>query len=178
MSHVFRFFSAVAATGLAWLTGCIRMNEKDYQALVRDSNDYLKTQIERCKADFQIGSYSRYDWDQQKGELVWSDDGIPKVIAKVQFVGSISTKSNTWLWSWANPTIIDPVKQEIRKVKAFGERKGIERLISAKWTADETDGWEMTALAARLLEARGAYRSPDSDGFTFMIITDINWANP
>lgn len=154
------------------------MSDKEYQTLVDDSNEYLRAQIERCKTEFQIGAYPRYDWDQEKGQLVWSDSGVPKVIASVQFVGSISTKSNTWLWAWANPTILAAVKRDTLKVKSFGERKRIERLTSQKWTADEIDGWEMTALAARLLEARGAYRSPDSDGFTFMIFTNIRWANP
>ena len=161
---------------LALVSGCSRMSEKHYRALVSESNDYLKAQVERCKADFNVGGYQRYDWDQEKGQLIWSDAGVPKVIAKVQFVGSISKKSNAWLWSWANPTILDAVKQDMLKVKAFGKQKGIERLMTAKWTADENDGWEMTALAARLLNARGGYRSPDSNGFTFMVITDIHWA--
>jgi hypothetical protein len=38
------------------------------------------------------------------------------------------------------------------------------------------DGWEMTSVAAFLLKAKGAYRSPDERGFTFMILTDVRWA--
>jgi len=34
----------------------------------------------------------------------------------------------------------------------------------------------MTSIAAFLLKARGAYRSPGDTGFTFMVITDIRWA--
>ena len=152
------------------------MNEADYNKLVQASTDYLNVRIERCRQDYKIGEYARYDYDQEKAELVWSDEGIPKVIAKIQFVGSISTKSNTWLWSWENPSVLDNLKKDIVRIRSFGETHGIEKLTNAKWIADEFDGWEMTSIAAKLLEARGAYRAPSSNGFTFMIITEISWA--
>ena len=34
----------------------------------------------------------------------------------------------------------------------------------------------MTSIAAYLLDAKGAYRTPDDNGFTFMIFTDVQWA--
>jgi hypothetical protein len=36
----------------------------------------------------------------------------------------------------------------------------------------------MTVIAARLLDAQGAYRDPDANGYTFLILTDIRWAPP
>ena len=78
------------------------MSDDDYDKLVKESSDYLTVQIKRCKQDYKIGEYERYDYDQEKSELVWSDGGVAKVTAKVQFVGSISTKSDSWLWSWDN----------------------------------------------------------------------------
>lgn len=48
---------------------------------------------------------------------------------------------------------------------AFGSGK----LYSDPQTADEVDGWEMTSISARLLEAQGAYRSPDEKGFLFLL---------
>jgi hypothetical protein len=35
----------------------------------------------------------------------------------------------------------------------------------------------MTGVALRVLDAKGAYRSPDEDGLTFMVITSIRWAS-
>jgi hypothetical protein len=33
----------------------------------------------------------------------------------------------------------------------------------------------MTSIAAYLLQAKGAYRSPAEGGCTFMIMTSVNW---
>ncbi|HCG5296775.1 TPA: hypothetical protein NJZ52_004541, partial [Vibrio parahaemolyticus] len=90
---------------------------------------------------------------------------------------SISTTSNTWLWSWANSYIYDNVKDQMHIVREFGESKGYEALIIDKWEADEIDGWEMTSVTSYLLEAKGAYRTTGETGFTYMVITEISWAN-
>ena len=173
--------NVIAILALCLLASCgiksdNRMTEDQFNQLLDESSAYLNEKIEWCKSEYNIGTYERYDWNQETGELIWSDAGIPKIVAKIQFVGSVSKKSNTWLWSWANPTILDDVKKDILSVKAFGEKHQIERLTTAKWLAEEVDGWEMTSIAAKLCGAKGAYRSPDGDGFTFLIITDISWA--
>ncbi|MBN2686223.1 MAG: hypothetical protein JXR40_13160 [Pontiellaceae bacterium] len=165
---------------MALLTSCGKqsaepMSPAQFEELISDSTDYLKEKIAWCEKEYKIGTYPRYDWNQETGELIWSDNGVPKVIAKVQFVGSISKKSNTWLWSWANETILDKVKSDILTVKRFGEENQIPKLTNAKWPAEEVDGWEMTSVAAKLCNAKGAYRTPGDNGFTFMIITDISW---
>jgi hypothetical protein len=154
------------------------MTDEEFNQIIKESNSYMLEKIDKCVAEYKIGDYKRFDWNQQTGELVWSDSGVPKVIAKVQFVGSISTINNTWLWSWGNPTILADVKKDILKVKAYGEQHHLEKLTTAGWPAEEADGWEMTAIAAKLLEAKGAYRAPNSNGhgFTFLIIKEMDWA--
>ena len=153
------------------------MSPEEFSELVDESHEYLVSAQDACKRDFQIGDYERYDWNQDSGELVFSHEGIPRVIAGIQFVGSISTTSRTWLWSWDNATVVDSIKDQMQRVRDFGIRYGISKLTEAKWDADEVDGWEMTAIAARILKAKGAYRSPKDDGFTFMVFTDIRWAD-
>jgi hypothetical protein len=53
---------------------------------------------------------------------------------------------------------------------------GYVKLTEAKWPGEEADGWEMTAIAARLLEAKGAYRASSDRGLSFLIFTKIDWA--
>src|SRR5690606_27691909 len=106
--------------------------------------EYLQEQQNSAMADFELGKYERYDWDQETQQLTWSDEGIPKVVADIQFVGSISTISNTWLWSWANPSVIDSMSNHLNDVRRFGEKHSISKLVEEKWPADELDGWEMT----------------------------------
>lgn len=152
------------------------MSEEEFTALSEKAYAYLDEKQALAIEQFDLESYERYDWDQEKGELVWSDNGVPKVIADIQFVGSVSTKSKTWLWSWANSTVLDPLSRDIHEVQSFGQAHGIRKLTDEKWPADEVDGWEMTAIAAYVLNALGAYRSPDDDGFTYMVFTRLRFA--
>lgn len=145
------------------------MTYQEYETFSREATDYLKARIENAKAQFGIGSFPRYEYDLFRGEIWWSEVGAPKVRGRVTVVGTISTKSNTWLWSWANPHFSDIILGDIDKVRALGEAETITKLTEKKWDAEEVDGWEMTAIAARLLEAQGAYRSPSNNGFLFLL---------
>jgi hypothetical protein len=146
----------------------------DLETLIDESNEYLIARNERMKSEFGISEYPRYDWDQWRGELVFSRDGIPGVVGRIQFVGSVSTRSNTWLWAWANSSYVEPVRQASLRVREYGERAGVPKFTEAKWPAEEVDGWEMTAVTARFVGAKGGYRTPGDEGFTYMVLTDLS----
>lgn len=152
-------------------------DEGDYSRFVSDCYAYLNDVQDRAKEEFRLGSYQRFHWNQERGTLVFSDVRIAKVVAAVQLVGSISKRSGTWLWSWDNSTVLPNMKDRIDEVREFGERHGLEELTTAKWSAKEEDGWAMTAITAKLLKAKGAYRSPDDNGLSFFIFTNIWWAD-
>ena len=151
------------------------MTEEEFGNFEHESAEYLKAQQDILRDEYGTESYERWDYYQETGEFVFSDNGIPKVIAHFQVVGSLSTVSNTWLWSWANPSILVPVKKDIAAVKQFGIEEGLRELTDEKWEADELDAWAMTNVSARILKARGAYRCPDDDGFLFVLFTDVQW---
>jgi len=148
-----------------------------FDSLLREAVAHLNERQAHLQSRYALGSYPRYDWSQDTGQLIFSRDGHAGVVADVQFVGTLSTHSQTWLWSWANPSIAEPVKQRIRRVRAYGETHRYLRLASACWSAQEADGWEMTAIAAYLLGAMGAYRSPEDRGFSFLVMTDVHRAH-
>ena len=102
---------------------------------------------------------------------------MPRVVADVQFVGSVSTESDTWLWSWANPYLAEPLTRDVRDVRLLGETLGIAQLTTPKWPADPTDGWEMTSITAYVLRAKGVYRTPAENGYTYMVMTSVRWAD-
>lgn len=162
--------------------GCkanVERKKIDYVTLVTQAHEYLNIQQEQNEREFSLSSYPRYDWSQDTGEIIFSEseNGEPRVVAKVQFVGDLSSISGTWLWAWDNPTINERWKQGVVNVKKYGEENNIRQLTESKWKADDVDGWEMTSIAALLLNAKGAYKSPDENGAIFMVFTDIQWAN-
>jgi hypothetical protein len=62
------------------------------------------------------------------------------VIADIQFDESVSTRSQTWLWSWANESFVEAARAEVRLVRAYGEQYRLLRLACAYWDATEEDG--------------------------------------
>ncbi|MDP1977416.1 DUF6882 domain-containing protein [Undibacterium sp.] len=126
--------------------------------------------------EFSLGSHQRYDWDQETGELVFSNDGVPAVIAKIDFIGSYSSKTNTWLWSWANFHLLEGMRIRVAAVRDYGESHDYPWLTTSKWEAEEGDAWDMAAVAAHVLQAKGVYRSPREGGAGFLLIREISRA--
>mgnify|MGYP006326070063 CR=1 FL=1 len=98
------------------------------------------------------------------------------MIATVEFVGSWSSISNTWLWAGNNPSIVPAMKKRVEKVKTVGEQKMFSELTTSKWSSDEEYSWTITAVAGHILGAKSAYRAPYEGGSGFMLIFDIEWA--
>jgi len=147
-----------------------------FEGLVEAAAAYLADCQRHLEQEYHLGKWSRYDWSQGTRQLVFSDGGTTKVIAEIQFVGSVSTKTDTWLWAWENDSVDPALVEAILRVREYGETHGFPHLTTPKWSAHESDGWEMTSIAAFLLQAKGAYRTPKENGFTFMIITSVGWA--
>jgi hypothetical protein len=147
-----------------------------WQSFVKECHQELESKQDRLEQEFFIGRHKRWDWDQERAELIFSSDGVPAVIARIEFVGSISSKSDTWLWSWANPGVLNSVKERMATLWQFGEQEDFPHLTVPKWSAEEIDGWEMAAVAAHILDARGVYRTPSDTGFTFLLLTEVRFA--
>ncbi len=150
------------------------MNQLQYQELLEESQLYLDTQQAKCDQEYRLNQFNRMDYEQETNRMIFSDVGIiPRVVAYYQIVGSLSGKSNTWLWAWDNPYLLENTIQDILKVKKIGDDNDIEKLTSPKWEATEQDAWDMTSIAANLLKAKGAYSFLSDDIRVFAIIKEI-----
>ena len=88
-------------------------------------------------------------------------------MADIQAIGSIAHKSKSWLWSWSNESIPEHARTSLDAVREFGEKNHILKLTEGYWEAEEDDEWEMSAVAARILGGKGAYRCPDESRLLF-----------
>ena len=152
-----------------------RQDDEAFKGLMSDAVAYLQQRQDQLSDKFDLNRFDRYEWDLRTGQLNFSDHAQRRVAAEIQMVGSISTRNHSWLWSWANPSVPEPVRQRVREVREYGETHRYLNLASAAWAAEEADGWEMTAITAYLLGAAGAYRAPGDRNFSFLAITDIHW---
>lgn len=119
----------------------------------------------------KYGRHERWDWDADASTLTFSNSGRARLRIHVSIVGT--TQGHSWQWSWANKNIPPYSKLDMEKVREFGEVNGFERLTSKFLDADEHTGWEMTAIAAHLLDAPGAYRFPTDAGYCYLVYRAI-----
>ena len=164
------------AAFLMSLAGCgqrSRMTDQQFTVFVEECKRELQPKMEAAIAKWRLDSFKRYDLDQTKGTLVFADDAGHKVSCTVQVVGTFSTESQTWLWSWASPWVTAPLKQDSEVVRQFGRTNGVEKFTTDKWSATEADAWAMTAVTARLAGAESAYRLPNRGVYIFMLIKAV-----
>jgi hypothetical protein len=83
-----------------------KQDAEAFSTLLSDAISYLRERQDHLQSRSYLGGYSRYDWNEETGQLIFSQHGLARGVADIQFVGSISTRSDTWLWSWANK--VDP----------------------------------------------------------------------
>ena len=82
------------------------------------------------------------------------------------------------MWAWENPSVVDDLKIDALKVRAYGTEHKIEKLTTAQWACEEAEAWAMTALACKLNEAQGAYRGPAGATYVFMTFGRVRLHRP
>lgn len=150
------------------------MNSADeYEDWRREAYQQLIDLNEKANATYGITAWEQFDYDLGARELTFSHKGRPRVKAEIQLVGAVD---RAWQWGWANAGWWpDAVLEDSRKVKAFGEKFGLEEL-TAPWlqAPDYTElGWTMTAIAARITGAIGAYRPVDGPRSMFFLYRSL-----
>ena len=153
------------------------MNAEHFATFKHEAIHELRDLNERCDRDLQIFAWPRWDYDLDRGTLTFSRDGVPGIRASIQVIGSTSKTGGTWLWAWANTSLPENVTQGAAGVRAFGQTENLPSLTEASLPDDEYLGWEMTAVAAKVLAAKGAYRCPGDNGFLYMVYTTIGFVS-
>ena len=143
----------------------------------------LQTQIEMAMYALQAltaahdGTWrlgeAAWNVDQDQGTITFEPPNGMRVTAPVQIIGSYDTQDGTWLWSWNNPSIKEPLTADARNVQSLGQEKGYEVLTTPKLTCSEEQCWELTALACMMAGAQGAYRGPAGSVRVFMTFGQI-----
>nr|WP_294948667.1 DUF6882 domain-containing protein [uncultured Mucilaginibacter sp.] len=121
---------------------------------------------------YDIDSYEEWFYDHGIGAFHFKSVDGRNLYFKYVDVGSFSSITNTWNWGWDNHTTPKHVSRALEKVKAFGQKNNFEQLTEGLVDGDDYTGWEMTAIAANLLNAIGAYRVPHEYLFIYFIFTN------
>ena len=147
--------------------------DDDYNKLLNDCVAEVKRKNQKLADEFGFGSFERWDIDQEIGELVFSDGDVRKLDCSVTMIGSFSHRSETWMWGWANKSLLESLTRDTNAVRDYGTENGIEDLTVEKTPATEGEAWALSALACRILGGLGLYRGPTGNGFVIMMLKDI-----
>ena len=147
----------------------------EFDKLSKKAYEYLIEQQKIIEETYGIHNYENWFYEQETGILTFSNNETDEKIVEIKYeeVGSISNISETWLWSWANPHLDLKIKTEIESVKKYGIKNDLDFLTKSKWFGDEYDAWEMTAISAFLMQAKGAYKLPLENTLSFVIYKEI-----
>ena len=111
-----------------------------------------------------LGSADRWDLDQRTGLISWTfPDRV--ATAPAQILGSYNPTAASWLWAWANKTVLPEMSRAALAVRDWGAEHGVEVLTRPKTDADDETAAGLAALAVRITGATGFYRGTGSAAF-------------
>ena len=122
--------AAPLLAGLCGLSGPLAAGEPDPEALVARAVAELRTMTQVHEKTWGMGKAANVKVDQDAGKIVWTfRDGLV-VEAPVEIVGTYNPASASFLWSWANHTILGRLQGSANRVRAYGEAHGIADFTS------------------------------------------------
>jgi hypothetical protein len=128
----------------------------DLSTLLLQGEDLID-QLARAHMSWGLGSADRWDLDQTTGIITWTFPD-KTATAPAQILGSFSHASGSWLWAWANTSILPEMSRDASIFRDWAEAHGHPHLTQPKIEADEKAASSLVALAVRVTNATGYYK--------------------
>ena len=141
----------------------------DFENFKDDCLDTVSVLQDGFTKRFDLNRYEHWSFDDDFGVFHFESDKGQSLYFNYSLVGSFSDKTSTWKWSWDNEHLKQSERKNIERVKTFGEENKILKISTGLIDGDEYTGWEMTAVAAKILNAIGVYRFKQ-DYLTYFIV--------
>jgi hypothetical protein len=133
----------------------------DLGTLLLQGEDMLG-QLARAHMSWGLGSADRWGLDQRTGIITWTFPD-KTATAPAQIIGSYNPSTASWLWAWANKSILPEMSRDSRKIRDWGEAHGQLALTEPRIDkVDEENAVTLAALAVRIIHATGFYRGSGS----------------
>ncbi|EFL12845.1 DUF6882 domain-containing protein [Streptomyces sp. C] len=142
--------------------------ERDDLTLLVLQGEEMIERSGRAHTSWGLGSADRWGLDQTTGVITWTFPD-KTATAPAQILGSFSPGSGSWLWAWANKSILPGMSRDARRFRAWAEAHGHDDLSQPEIDADERAAAALVALAVRVTGATGYYKGPG--GGSSVIIT-------
>ena len=141
--------------------------------LVVTSINNMNKNIDNAVNEFDISSYDTYRWIEDGCFMEFSDNDVPKVVAKANHVGSIVYKEWRWSWSDEEREINVQCKNQMISFKNYAKEFDFDYLKVDTFPADERIGWVMSAIAALFMQSRLVYKIERCEATEFYLFSHI-----
>ena len=153
--------------------GAAQLTEIQSSALIQKARNYAKMVQEDVEERYRLSASKDVELDREGCRITFSmvDGGL---VAEAQLMGSLSSETSSWLWSWADDSVPEPLRRLASQRRLFGEVRGMQRLTEGSWEAGLGQAWEMVALGAYLTDADAVYLAQlDRVQQAFLVLTDL-----
>ncbi|MEU7335239.1 DUF6882 domain-containing protein [Streptomyces sp. NPDC007074] len=141
--------------------------QAELATLVMQGEDMIE-QLAAAHRTWGLGTAERWDLNQRTGEIKWT---FPDKVATApaQILGSYNRSTSSWMWAWANDSILPSMSRDSEKVRAWAAAHGHSGLSLPRVEVDEETAGTIAAVALRITGAAGFYRG--GGGTAFPVIT-------
>jgi uncharacterized protein DUF6882 len=141
-------------------------DEDELATLLLQGEDMVE-QLAAAHRSWGLGTADRWDLDQRTGVITWTFPD-KTATAPAQLLGSHNPSAGSWLWAWANDSILPDMSRDARAVREWAQEHGHDALVVPSVDADEQLAATLGALAVRITRATGFYRGSGSASIPFM----------
>jgi len=150
-----------------------KMSKKEYETFLDSCYEELRKKQDVLINEYDMGSFEEFWFDQETKTLQFKTGGEVKLEFYVVLIGSWSAKSNTWMWAWANESVVDEMRAESSRIKELAVVTGNEIFEMTNFAADEYNAHEFVSMAVHHLGALGMYSAPSDMLKTYMALMKI-----
>jgi hypothetical protein len=153
--------------------------EFDMDQYIATSLAELKEKQELLGTTYGIGHHASFWFDQPSGTLEFRDaKEQPHLTTDILPIGSYSPKSGTWMWAWANNSILPVLRERAGCFRELAKVTGVQLLAQDMINVEPDMPWEITAMAVHHIGAMGAYRAPGRASDLYLAIIRVTPVTP
>ena len=123
--------------------------------------------------EYGLQNYKDFWYSQTSETLQFKTDGKVEIEFEVIQIGSWSSISNSWMWTWANESVTEKTRQKSAKIKELAKITGYDVFSLEAFEAKESSAHQLTAISAYYLNAIGYYIAPFDELKSFLALTNV-----
>jgi hypothetical protein len=144
----------------------------EYNTFAEKCTEEVLLLQEQLKKNHDLNFYENWYYNQATGLITFSTDD-KEINFKYFEVGTFSNNTNTWMWSWDNDHTLGKVKAHATFITDFGRTSNFSKLTNGHFASDESESWEFAAIANKILNGIGVYRSVDEHLYIFLVLMEF-----